>query len=711
MRAVWRAGLAAIVVLVLAIGFVAFNVAIGMRAHSQTTGVVSGLGLRAPVSILRDARGVPHIIAQNERDLFFAQGYAEASDRLFQMDLQRRYVEGALAEVFGKVALHSDERERAVPVRAIVLAQWQRLDVHSRDVLQAFADGANAAMEREPLPVEFRLLAYRPQPWRPFDTLAIGMAEVLDLIDDWNEVANRDAAFRKGGESLLDALYPMSDPCYDAPVTAGLGAIGPGKPCAARPKLPSILARQPSPVGSNEWAAGAAHSSTGRALLANDPHLGLSIPGVWYLADLRAPGFHAAGATLAGVPAILLGHNDRVAWAMTDGTTASLSVFVPPRQLDPKRWRTETFGVRFGGHATQRFYSTPSAFGVTTDDGRFVLVKWRTYEHPSFAGTTFFDLDRARSIEDALAALQRYEGPTHNFAIADVSGRVAYVLAGPIPDDPLWARRVHPSADLTHDFPPVPWSAMPRVAPSRNGVVWTANNRVYGKGYAYRLSPQFAAPYRAYRIAQLLRAQPKYDVAYFTRMQMDALSLPELELAHTVAPSLQQTDGALANAFAHWNGQMTGDSTAATAIVALRTALTAGHKGRMPSVLADVTRAQVRATTWPAELWSIGGAVPVLHKLNALGIDFLNGVTLPGYGDEYTVHVQYRGYSQSFRAVWDVGNWDAGGITIPQGESGEPGSGHYTDQAAAWIGGRLLSLPFSDSAVQRTAVDRETLTP
>jgi acyl-homoserine lactone acylase PvdQ len=192
---------------------------------------------------------------------------------------------------------------------------------------------------------------------------------------------------------------------------------------------------------------------------------------------------------------------------------------------------------------------------------------------------------------------------------------------------------------------------------------------------------------------------------------MDALSLPELELARAVAPSLRQSNDELAAALSQWNGEMSADSTAATAIAGLRTALTGGHKLRMPSVLADVTRSQVRAMAWPAEPWSVAGAVPVQHKLSALGVDFLNGVTLPGYGDEYTVHVQYRGYSQSFRAVWDVGNWDAGGITIPQGESGEPGSGHYTDQAAAWIAGRLLPLPFSDSAVQRTAVDRETLAP
>lgn len=708
--------IATIVFLVVAVAVLAevVNIAIGMRAHARVTGVVSGLPLRGPVTVLRDDRGIPHIVAGNEHDLFFAQGYAEASDRLYQMDLLRRFVEGDLAEVFGRTALATDEDERSVPVRYITGAQWSRMDSRSRSILVAFADGVNAAMQREPLPVEFRLLAYTPKPWTPADSLAIGMAEVLDLIDDWNAIAPRDAAYRKGGSKLLDALFPLTDPCYDAPVTSGLAAAAPGKPCAKRPSLLSILADARAPVGSNNWAAGARRSATGRALLANDPHLGLSIPGIWYLVDLHSPEVHAAGATLPGEPGVLLGHNERVAWGMTDGTTASLSVFTPPKQLDASGWRNETFAVRFGASVRRKYYSTPREFGVTTDDGRFVLVRWRAYDHPSFPGTAFYELNRAPSIEAALSALRAWEGPTHNFVLADSSGRVAYHMAGPIPNDPLWATRFHPASDLTQSYPPVAWDLMPHVAPSRDGVVWSANNEVYGRGYPLRLSPQFAAPYRAYRIAQLLRARKLYDVAYFTRMQMDALSLPELELARSAAPALHAVNPDLADALLQWNGEMTGDSAAATAAQALRVALTQRIKGRMPTVLDNVQHAptSVRANVaWPAQTWDVAGAVPVTHKLSALGIEFLNGVTLPGYGDSFTVHVQYAGYSQSFRAVWDVGNWDAGGITLPQGESGEPGSGHYTDQAAAWIDGRLLPLPFSDSAVQRTAVDRETLQP
>ncbi len=683
-------------------GFVVW-VALGMRAHAQVEGRVDDLRLYAPATILRDDRGVPHIVAENDHDLFFAQGYAEASDRLFQMDLLRRYMFGELAQVFGRSALASDERARDVPIRAIVQRQWLRLDARSRELLEGFSDGVNAAMEREPLPVEFRLLAYRPGVWTAQDSLAVGMATALDLTDDWNDIEPRDAAYRRGGLPLFNELFPFTDPCYDAPVTKGLAGIGPGDACRRRsPRVALVreMAVSRGVIGSNAWASGAAHTLLGRALLANDPHLGLRIPGVWYLVDLRDRNYHVAGASLPGVPGVILGHNEHVAWGATNGTVTSLSVYVPPTHLDPAGWQNETFGVRFGGSVSARYYRTRDTFGVTTKKGRFVLVRWDAYANPLSPAQTFISLNGAKSIEAATAALAAFPGPTQNFVLADTTGRVAYVLAGLIPNDPVRARWFHPSGDLPAHYASLPFASLPKVAPSRGAIVWTANNKMYGPGYSFALSPQFAPPYRAYRVAQLLRTRAKYDVPYFRLMQMDVLSLPERALARAFGFS--------------WNGRMEGSSLFATAIEALRVRLTEHHTGRMPSVLARGS--QWRSAVNPivvqsAVPWSIAGADPVPHALASLGIEFLNGVTLPGNGDAFTLHMQSPGYSQSFRAVWEAGNWDEGGITLPQGESGEPGSGHYTDQAGAWISGKLWPLPFSDAAVARTAVDRLTLEP
>jgi penicillin amidase len=712
-RLLGRLLLAVLVLMLLAALAFVGNLTAGMHAHARDTGAISGLRLGAPVAILRDDRGVPHVIAANDHDVFFAQGYVEGSDRLFQMDLLRRFILGELAEVYGARALKSDQSERAIPVRAMTETQWRRLSLQSREILGAFSDGVNAAIAREPLPVEFRILGYRPRLWTPQDSLAVAMVTVLDLIDDWNAIERRDHAYRRGGLALLEARFPFTDPCYDAPVVLGLAGTARGSNCRRHvATLLRELGDRRAPTGSNEWAVGANRALHHRALLANDPHLALQMPGVWYLIDLNSPHYHVAGAALPGSPAVVLGHNERLAWGATDATVTSLSVFRPPPHLEPAGWQTERFAVRFHATVTKRYYRSRHEFGVTTADGRFLLVHWSAYDNPVSPSQTFVDLDRDGSVEAATATLANFPGPTQNFALADSTGRAAYVLAGKIPNDPAWGRWIHPARDRTGVYRPVPFRALPKIAPSRNAIVWTANNKMYGPQYRLRLSAQFAPPYRAYRIAQLLRARQSYDVVDFSRMQMDVLSLPERELANAIAASIRRRDGALGDAMATWDGAMDGGSTIATVVQGLRLALTDRHTGRMPTLLASRPSDALRDVALPSPVaWSVAGSVPVLHPLSSLGFAFLDGTTLPGFGDAYTLHVQYPGYSQSFRAVWDVGNWDAGGITLPQGESGEPGSGHYTDEAPAWIAGRLWPLPFSDAAVARTAVHRETLLP
>jgi len=698
-----RAGavvLGAIAVPVLLILIFAGNVLFGLRSDARVDGTVGGLALHHPVQILRDARGIPHIRAADEHDMYFAQGYVEGSDRLFQMDLTRRYVTGTLAEVLGGAALASDEAQRAVPIADIVAAQWKALSPRDRAALEAFGDGINAAMEREPAPVEFRILFYHMKPWAPQDSLAVGMATVLDLTDTWDDIAPRDRTWRKKGAAAYAALHPLTDPCYDAPLLDGLSKISDAPKCAAQ-TASATDAR--APIGSNEWGAGAARTTTGRALLANDPHLSLRIPGVWYLIDMQAPGFHAAGAAFPGTPGVILGHDDAVAWGSTNATVASLSVYDAPQKLEARYWKDETFDVRFGRPVTRSYYRTPTEFGVHLGDTRFALVRWDAYAHPVSPVVTFDALDRARSIADAQRAFDIYPGPTQNFEFADATGAVGYRLAGRIPDDPAWARYVHEAQDLRTSYGIVPVARLPRLAPSRDAVVWTSNNKMYGSGYPLRLNPEFAPPYRAYRVAQLLHDRPKYDVEYFRRMQLDTLSLPERDLARYFGA--KQTAG--------WDGRMSPDSTAATYAAAERIAATGRHNQAMSRVLIAGRKHAVPRTVVdaPAVPWGTAGQVRVKHPLAALGLSFLNGTAFPGDGDAFTIHVQSSGTSQSFRAVWDVGDWDAGGIVIPQGESGRPALPHYTDGAAVWLSGALVPLPYSDAAVERATVSRETLTP
>lgn len=680
-RATRWIGAGPLAAVLLALALYAANVIAGMHARAQTSGTISGFPLAANVRILRDARGIPHIRAANDLDLFFGEGYVEGQDRAFQLDLLRRFVYGRLAEVLGPSLLRTDEVAREVPVAQIVARQWAALDARDRALMRAFAAGVNAAFARESTPVEFRALMYKPQRWTPQDSLAVGFATVLDLTDSWNDVAAR-----------VGRAATLEDRCYDAPVMAGLAALSHSSPCVAgRAALLQSLATEHPAKGSNAWASGSAHTTTGRALLASDPHLRLQIPGIWYLVDMRSPTFHAAGATLAGTPGVILGHNDHIAWGATNGTTTALSVYDAPAHLYRRFWQTERFHVRFGATKSMRYYRAPHFFGLdVTVRGkrRFVLVRWPAYAKPRSAVATFMRLDEAKSMAQALAALRSYPGPTQNFVLADDTGRAAYQLAGAIPNDPLWARGIHPASALHTQYPNVAFAKLPHIAPSRTAIVWTANNKMYGAGYPYRLSAAFIPPYRAYRIATLLRARRRYDVRYFTKMQMDTYSPAEHEFAQ-LFPLLRA-----------WNGRFSPGSTMATAVYDARLQLTTASRN-------------VEGITIPPspQPWRIAGAVVVRHPLAALGLTFLNGTTLPGDGDAFTIHRQNYGFSQSYRAVWDVGNWDAGGIVIPQGESGRPGSGHYTDEARAWTAGTLLSLPYSRAAVERAAVDRLVLEP
>lgn len=669
---------------------------LGMRAHAQTTGTIAGLGLTAPVQILRDARGIPHIRAQSERDLFFAQGYVEAQDRGFQMDLLRRYVDGELAEILGPVALAADTSARAFPVRALVAKQWEHLTPAQQSNYTAFADGVNAAFAREPRAVEFRLLMYQPKPWTAQDSLAVGFATVLDLADGWNEIADRV------GRSIA-----LTDPCYDAPTTGGFAQVADPKTCTAKTAFAPMFDDRREPIGSNDWAAGADKSTSNRALVANDPHLKLRIPGPWYMVDLKAPGIHVAGVVLAGIPGVILGHNDNIAWGSTNGTTTAMSLFEMPAKLDASNYQNETFHVRFGADRIQRYYRTPTEFSENIHIGsvkKTVLVRWQAYTNPISPIGAFDLLDRARNVREAINALRTYTGPTQNFVIGDRAGNVAYHLAGPVPNDPLWGNAIHRASDLAKIYPNIAFDALPNVAPSRDAVVWTANAKMYGAGYPYRLSGQFAPPYRAFREATLLKARSKYDLAYFEAMQLDVFSPAELDLAKRSNMS----------AFSGWDGRFTPDSTQASKMFDLRSELGKNYSSLSEAMIAVRKTPTLLAGLDPASSrpWREAGAAPVLHPLSALGMNFLNGVTLPGDGDGYTLHaLKQTGTSQSFRAVWDVGNWDAGGMSLPQGESGEPGSGHYIDQAADWIAGKLVAFPYSDAAVDAATSEKLTLNP
>lgn len=759
------------VVVLLYTGWIIFATLSGV---ARAAGTVSGLPVDAPITIARDERGVPHIRASTLHDALFAEGYALGSDRLFQLDLTRRYALGTLSEMVGSSALPVDEEERIVDVRGIVDRVYARMSPAEHGLLQAFADGVNAAATHEPAPPEYHALFFSFAPWRPQDALAVGYATVLELSDGGYDVLARDIVSRAAGPSVAaNAWYSLTDPVWDAPTVGDapltLPPLPPLASRAAAARIPAFAARGGA-LGSNAWATGAARSATGRALLANDPHLRRTEPGIWYLVELEAPGLHVAGATLAGVPGVILGHNDRLAWGTTNSYTVAARVFAETftstdgiayragnRTLQA-RVRDETFHVRLASDEHHRYLTTRHGFVIEGSGVVRHAVQWEPAEDPRSPIAAFWGLDQAGSIADGLRALASYPGPTQNFVLADVSGRVAYAMAGDVVDDPTWGLLASDGART----PPaplhaIPAAALPHVAASRTAFIATANNLPYGRGYPYRLAATFPdGPYRAAEGRRDLAHSAPWSVAAFHAEQADTTSVAEAELARRTLAALHQTGadrdpdlGPAIAALASFDGRFDPDSRGATVVqrvresaenelvslhfgpvaarsyfetgpvfVTLMRALREHPRGWFPnndpaSFLADAVRAAVQHYGKDAIATPYGQAYAVvaLHPLNGFGFSFWNGPTLTGRGGSFSPAVQGPTLSQSFRAVWDVGNWDAGGIDIPLGESGEPGSKHYHDLVAAWEQNALTPLAFSDAAIARATVSTLELRP
>jgi penicillin amidase len=776
LRVVWLLLLALCPIVIIALGFFLY-VQAGVGAGAvEPAGTLGGLPLRAPVRVARDARGIPHVRAQNEHDLYFAEGYLQGTDRLFQLDLYRRLVAGRLSEIFGAAALDNDLAARTYDVKGLIAEQERALSPDERVLLQAFSAGINAAIRTRPLPPEFRALGYRPEPWSSTDSLLASFSTVLALTDSWDDVLVRSDVADALGQKGTDAFFPITDPQYDSPTTSRERA-----PVAPLPPL-SVVYPAPSPVayddgrdragsGSNEFVAGAGLTTTHRALLGNDPHLSLRMPGIWYLADLGAPGIHVAGATLVGAPGIILGHTQHVAWGATNGSVATVEIYrerfrsdTSDEYLDGNVWtkathRSEKFLVRWGQPVVRDYLRTRHGFVFATrGEVRFAAAWSADLDHRS-ALTSFAELDRAASVADVQRALESYPGPPQNFVFADDSGKAGYVLAGAIPLDPLWALRAHDGprsgAPIEQD---VPFSQLPQVAASRSTVAFTANDRVYGRGYPYRLTAYFEAPYRAASIARHLATRP-YSPGAFSAIQADVRSFPERDLAAATVAAVGRTGTgsdpdmkAAATELAGFDGRFVESSRGALYAWQLRRSANArliglhlapelaarylqSHSGLAVVVLLRALRerphgwvpaddydafllgalhdavAELRATGELGKTWGEAGRRVAHHPLAGFGWHGWDGTPFPGRGSAYSPHVMGLDVTQSFRAVWDVGNWEAGGIVIPQGESGEPGSVHYRDLAPAWLAEKLVAFPFDDPAVALQTASTFQLTP
>ena len=573
----------------------------GRLTLPQTEGSLALAGAQAELRIARDDNGIPTIVAANAHDAFFGLGVVHAQDRLWQLETHRRIAAGRLAELFGEPALEADRFLRALGVRRAAAAQWAQMPAASRAVVQAYTDGINAVIRSalRARPPEYVLLGAEPEPWDPVDTLAWSIMMAWDLSGNWTTELLRLRLALQMPVARINALlppYPGEAPLATADYAALFRSLklDAGDRATAWQVLPDIA--PPSGVegvGSNNWVVAGSRTTTGKPLLANDPHLKLSTPALWYFARLLAPGLKVAGATMPGLPLVVLGQNDNIAWGFTNTGPDVQDLYV--EQLDPgdatqvrtpegyARMETVAEIIKVKGKPDVAFTARRTPHGpVISDAGTmpdllgprdrptYVLaLRWTALDADSDAVGTSLAMQTASDVDGFITAANSLVAPMQNMVVADRAGHIGMVAPGRVPirkpENDLKGLVPAPGWDARYDWAGfIPADQTPRERDPGRGTIATANQRVTAQGYPHYITNDWALPYRQQRIEQLLRAKPKHSIDDLAAIQADITSLavptllPWLQKAESTHPLAAAAKAALAG----FDGAMAADRAA-----------------------------------------------------------------------------------------------------------------------------------------------------
>ncbi|MFN4259575.1 MAG: penicillin acylase family protein [Gemmataceae bacterium] len=579
----------------------------GWQAQAQrrlpaTTGQVKA-PVRQPVRIDRDRRGVPHIVATNDTDLFVAFGYVMAQDRLFQLDYLRRRGAGRLAEILGgdgheldlmarvvgfQNILELDILARTVGIRRLAEAEWQRLDTETKTILTAFTQGINAWMEqcRDCLPIEFDLLGYRPEPWTEIDCLTIEGEFRWYLTGRFPVIVMPELAKRALGEGPLLRAFLVGE--------ADAESILPPGSYPRRSDGPAVgttTSAGHDGTGSNNWVVNGAHSASGKPLLASDPHVYFDAVSLWYEVHLCGGSFQVAGMAYAGMPAVMFGRNERVAWGCTNNICSQRDLYLEQTdpahpdcflfdgQWEPARRHEEIIAVK-GGEAVRLTIRSsrngPIVSDILPPAARKlgpVSLKWLGASEGGWL-TALLAMDRAASAQEFRAAMRPWYVPTFSVVYADVEGHIGYQASGRIPLRRVGERGFRPGWEPAHQWAGlIPFEEMPHCVDPPRGWLATANNRVAPDDFLHPLSGTWVDGLRAWRIREMIEQRELLDFSDCVAMHQDAVSkrasrcLPYLlrQLAELDEPRVQEAVRHLSA----WDGCMERDRVGATLFVSL----------------------------------------------------------------------------------------------------------------------------------------------
>jgi penicillin G amidase len=575
------------------------------RSLPQIEGTIKVPGLRAPVKIVRDVDGVPHIYGDNKLDLFFGLGYVHAQDRLWQMEFQRRVGQGRLSELLGASTLNADRFLRTLGVRRAAVSAWEKLPAETREAVNAYTAGVNAFLAEpgsQSLPPEFTILRLSGgvpgeiEPWTGPDVLTWAKMMAWDLGGNYSaEILRNDLTRAVGAERAAQLLpaYPDTGPTIMTETAAGdyTPLIMAGEEIRA---LLGVAYPSGEGLGSNNWVVDGSKSTTGKPLLADDPHLGTRVPSIWYLAHLSGDGFNAIGATLPGVPGIVIGRNDAIAWGVTNlgpdvqdlfrerlDSSGRMAEF--QGQMEPMTIITETIKVRGAPDVNQMVRITrhgplisdamnANNAALPADEQRQPLeplaFRWTALDADDPTIVAFLAVNEAQNWEQFTSALRNYVAPAQNFVYADREGNIGYYAPGRIP--------VRAGGDGTlpaegwsgaHEWIGwVPYEELPQSFNPPEHFIVTANNRPVPADYPHFLGRDWAARYRAERISELLRAKEQLSPNDFAAIQADQVSLLARELTPKLLKLVTPRNNNQLRAVAllqSWDGNTRGDSAAA----------------------------------------------------------------------------------------------------------------------------------------------------
>jgi penicillin amidase len=602
---------------VLVAGVLGYAYFVARSALPQLDGSLSVKGLTARVSVTRDAHGVPAIEAANLEDLFFAQGYVTAQDRLWQMDVMRRFGSGELSEILGEDTLKIDREQRILGLRAAAKKSLGMASPRDRSYFDDYARGVNAfiAAHSNALPVEFRILKYRPKPWQAEDSIVIANQMVKDLnFYTFRDTLEREKILAKLGPELTADLY-VNKSWHDRPPTVMREDVddqknqpdsgdkdddededdsGPDNAVTGLGNGLEVWAQQTPEAanGSNDWVVSGAHTVTGKPLLSNDMHLGHQMPNLWYEAHLKSGSLDVAGVTLPGMPYVIVGHNQRIAWGFTNvGPTVadafietfnSEGAYQTPQGWEQPEHRQEVIHVKGKPDVTIDVKITrhgPMISEIIPGESRQVALRWTLYDGLRMP---FFDVDTAQNWQDFRKAFSQLDAPGQNVVYADVDGNIGYQTTGHIPIRASGDGSLPVSgADDAHEWTSyIPFDKLPSIYNPPSGVIATANGRITPDGYPYSISTAWEAPWRTARIYRVLESGRKFGASDMLALQNDVQSENDLFAAecfvyavdHAAKPSARAKQAA--DLMRNWDGRMVASSTAATIAVRSQQELT-----------------------------------------------------------------------------------------------------------------------------------------